>query len=276
MMVYDNLLTLSPEVEKIWKRKFSGLTLLYFLNRWVFLLAIIPAYIGLFDQWSHEVDVSHFPTQYFKLMDTQTLLRCKNFFRYPGYIATFQRAVIGTVFVLRTYCVYNRNLRVAGLVVVLLVVDIIAKLVSNTDAHKYVIYQTFELLTAFKASSEFSHLWQVILKDGFMYFLVMCTSNFTTVIMYAQDLKAINTNFGVMSNSLLTARLILNLRVATVSNRSRRQSHRSGLVGPQTTREAILLGQIGNEFEGTSTASSGSKGKYYVPYAREEYELSMQ
>ncbi|KAI5119656.1 hypothetical protein M0805_007747 [Coniferiporia weirii] len=296
MMVYDNFLTFSTEVEKIWKRKFSGLTLLYFLNRWVFLLAVIPAYIGTYAEGA-----AH---------------RCENFFRYPGYVSTFQRAVIGTVFILRTYCIYNRNLRVAGLVAVLLAVEITVKLVSNTEwgeavvlplgfvgcilavapqnAQKFVIYWAFELLTdatvlsltiyrsytEFKASAGFSHsrLWQVILKDGFMYFLVMCTSNLTTVIMYVtlpQDLKAINANFGVMSNSLLTARLILNLRVAAVSRQSRRQNNYSGFVGPQTTWEANLLGHIGNDFEGTSTASSSSKGKF-MSYASEEHELEMR
>lgn len=33
MMVYDITITFSQEVEKVWKRRFSGLTILWFLVR---------------------------------------------------------------------------------------------------------------------------------------------------------------------------------------------------------------------------------------------------
>ena len=42
MLVYDILLTFPREVDKIWRKKrFSGLTVLWVCNRWVFLLMVI-------------------------------------------------------------------------------------------------------------------------------------------------------------------------------------------------------------------------------------------
>jgi len=40
VMIYDHVLTFDIEVEHIWRRKFSALTVLFFLTRYYFLLAI--------------------------------------------------------------------------------------------------------------------------------------------------------------------------------------------------------------------------------------------
>lgn len=49
MLVYDTILTLPREVDKIWcKRRFSGLTVLWVCNRWVFLLMVIPTIASTF------------------------------------------------------------------------------------------------------------------------------------------------------------------------------------------------------------------------------------
>lgn len=43
MLVYDIFLTFSVEVDKIWRNmRFSGLTVLWVCNRWVYLLMVIP------------------------------------------------------------------------------------------------------------------------------------------------------------------------------------------------------------------------------------------
>ncbi|PAV21453.1 hypothetical protein PNOK_0408000 [Pyrrhoderma noxium] len=49
MMAYDVLLTFSDEVERIWKKRFSFLTVLWFLNRWVYGAAYIVVIIGFYD-----------------------------------------------------------------------------------------------------------------------------------------------------------------------------------------------------------------------------------
>lgn len=43
MLVYDIMLTFPREVNKIWRKtRLSGLTVIWFCNRWVFLLMVIP------------------------------------------------------------------------------------------------------------------------------------------------------------------------------------------------------------------------------------------
>ena len=47
MLVYDVILTLPREVDRIWnKMRFSGLTVIWFCNRWVYLLMVIPTIFG--------------------------------------------------------------------------------------------------------------------------------------------------------------------------------------------------------------------------------------
>ena len=67
----------------------------------------------------------------------------------------------------------------------------------------------------------------------------------------SEDLKAVNADFGVMINSLMTARLILNLKAAAsndANDTSTRPYLASGFSGAHHTWEANILGNIGNEF----------------------------
>ncbi|KAI5119662.1 hypothetical protein M0805_007753 [Coniferiporia weirii] len=290
MLTYDIFLTLDREVEKVWKKKFSGLSVLWFCNRWVFFLAVIPTIFS---------------------------------FQDPAFVGA--RIVIGSIFILRTYCIYNRSLKVAGVIALFLIVEVVVKLfttivwgqavtlppgfvacvlsVSPENAGKFIIYWVTELCTdavvlgltiyrsytAFRTSGGFSHthIWRVIIKDGIIYFLVMFGANLTTVLMYltaAQDIKASNADFGVMINSLMTARLILNLKAAaTTETADAKVEYSSGFEAAPPAWEANLLGNIGNEFEGTgsstgsvhSTAYRSYKGRSTFDYSN-EYELPVR
>lgn len=77
----------------------------------------------------------------------------------------------------------------------------------------------------------------------------------------SEDLKAVNADFGVMINSLMTARLILNLKAAAsndANDTSTRPYLASGFSGAHHTWEANILGNIGNEFEGGSSFGTNS------------------
>ncbi|THH10129.1 hypothetical protein EW145_g1544 [Phellinidium pouzarii] len=244
---------LAAFVEKVWRRKFTGLTVLWFLNRWVFFLAVIPTIVSFHDpQWIGPVCV---PAR---------LIFCDRYFRYPGFIAAFQRVVIGSVFILRIYCIYGRSIRAPSIIVAFLIPEIVVKLFVTikwdsvvlilTVSRSYVAYQQSVMVNTA------SRLWKVILKDGIVYFLVIFSANLLTVIMFGLDLKAINADFGVMINSLMTARLILNLKsVGSFERNGAESTSIGGDAGGATVMsawEAAVLGDIGNDFEESSEMSS--------------------
>jgi len=63
ILSYDTLVTISIEVEKIWKRRYTGLTILWFLNRWHILLALVPFLISFFERtWTEKKFVYNSPS----------------------------------------------------------------------------------------------------------------------------------------------------------------------------------------------------------------------
>ncbi|EJD00205.1 uncharacterized protein FOMMEDRAFT_148482 [Fomitiporia mediterranea MF3/22] len=294
MLVYDIALTFTTEVEKIWKQKFTGLTVLWFLNRWLFLLEVTVVYVAYLDPgWGFG--------------------RCSRYIRFPGFVLAFQRLVAGTIFMLRMYCLYQRDWRAPSIIAFFLVAEFITKTialvkwaeavvlppglpgcilaVAPENANKYIWGWILEIftdlsvlcLTLYRSHVMVRHvgalaktpLWTTILKDGTLYFLVMLVANLITVIMYltvSQDLKAINANFGALnimivlaaarSISVLVSRLILNLKVA--ANRYPTSGHDtsqlSASIWSPNPVEKTIFGNIGNEMEGFSTnnTSNGS------------------
>ncbi|EJC99729.1 uncharacterized protein FOMMEDRAFT_160173 [Fomitiporia mediterranea MF3/22] len=289
MLLYDTLLTIPREVDKIWKKHWTGVTLLWFLNRWIFILAVVPTIVAFHDPGFMGKTALH--------------SRCERFFRYAGYIATFQRVVIGSVFILRTYCIYGRNLVAAGFIAIFLIAEVFCKLYANLkwgapvvlpkgfvacvlavapeNAHKFAIFWISELctdavvltLTIYRSyvvsrmqSVFHSTLLRVIARDGIVYFLIMFLVNLTTVLfdlIASQDLKAINANFGVMINCIMTGRLILNLKSAT-SKPDPAQVSYAGYNGVRNNFEARILGNIGNDLEDESHVSSTLTGSTLV------------
>ncbi|PAV21464.1 hypothetical protein PNOK_0409100 [Pyrrhoderma noxium] len=286
MMVYDITITFSQEVEKVWKRRFSGLTILWFLNRWIFFLATIPTLFSFHDpRWTDK------PIQLTNLPPFVGDSRCEAYFRYPGIVAAFQRLFIGSVFMLRTYAIYGRSLVAAGIIALFLIAEFVTKLVINfkfgsavqlpkgmvgcilavDDAHSkdFSWFYTTELMTDFvvlvltvtRSYKEFrrvrrvgepARLWRVILKDGIIYFLLIFSANVMTLVFFLampSDLKAINASFIVMFNSLLTARLILNLKSVSTREGSRGVSTAAATGGTTSRWEAAVLGDVGNDFE---------------------------
>ena len=59
ILIYDQLITLSDEVEHVWKRKWTGATLLFFLNRYATLFKTI---VGFAINWASSVRVSSIVT----------------------------------------------------------------------------------------------------------------------------------------------------------------------------------------------------------------------
>lgn len=269
IFVYDIFVTLDQEVERIWKQKLTVLTPLWITIRWMFLLALIPSIISFHD--------TSFPKKI-----------CERFFKYPGVVAAIQRVVIGLVFTFRTYCIYDRSKKVAGVVFLFILGELFCKLYSiiawgvplssssqakdvpcvltagQENVHRFIINWVSELvtdgivllLTLYRTYTIFlstrarlNNLWLVIMRDGVMYFFIMFIANLTTVIMYMSvtaDIKAINATFSIIISSILTARLILNLKSASIGNVSSIIRHTS-FSAAITTIDDTMLENIRND-----------------------------
>ncbi|KAH8111800.1 hypothetical protein DFH11DRAFT_1546390 [Phellopilus nigrolimitatus] len=207
MVAYDIILTFPLEVEKIWKQKFSGLTILWFLNRWVYFFASIVTMIG-----------------------EGALDYCNNYYQFPGLVATCQRLIVGIVELsvkLHSILSFGQPVLLpAGLTGCVLSVAAdnatkfigfwITELITDAVVLILTVYRSY---TVYWRNRNFAHgqLWRVIFKDGVIYFFVMFSTNLVSVVMYLtlpSDLKSINASFGSLITCLLVARLILNLKVA--------------------------------------------------------------
>ncbi|THH07848.1 hypothetical protein EW145_g3107 [Phellinidium pouzarii] len=275
MLTYDISLTLSLEIEKIWKKQISGLSVLWFLNRWVFFAAVIPT-IASFQSPSFVGTLRallpiprlhrHVPARRHWVSPLSYGVKRFSFLLDSSAVSFLLRQKMRKNLSFTGYlnCAQVRKLLSDELALdVLIHLDQIDAVVLSLT-----IYRSY---AAFKTFGGFSHtqIWRVIVKDGIIYFLVMFGANLTTVLMYiiaAQDLKASNADFGVMINSIMTARLILNLKAAA-STQNESEHHYTGFGGAQAAWEANLLGNIGNEFEG-STADNSVHSELRYPKGR--------
>lgn len=291
MMVYDIFLTFPIEVEKIWKQRFSGLTLLWVLNRWVYLICAIFMVTEFVDPgWGPDL--------------------CSKTYKFPGLLDLGQRLVVGTIFALRIYCIYNRNVFVTLLVLLFILVELAFKIFVAAQLATPVIaplgqggcfestssqltrqtlgFWITELttdgavlcLTAYRVYTAYwrhryfvrGTLWRVIFMDGLMYFVVVFSGNLATVILYPimpTELKPVAGPLGAYITSTLVSRLILNLKVAgSVEDTEVTTSSVLTTLGSNTRMEELIFGNMVNEME-NSTGSEFS----IDTYPTESYKL---
>ncbi|EJD00204.1 uncharacterized protein FOMMEDRAFT_148481 [Fomitiporia mediterranea MF3/22] len=181
----------SYEIEKIWRRRFTGITILWFLFS-LLILALAGA------------------------------TKCIEYIRFPGYVLAFQRIVAVTIFILRMYCLYQRDLRAPCIIAFFLAIEFSVKIaalciwaeevilplvlsgcilaVSSENASKYIWIWVTEVFTdlsvlcltlyrshvvyGFVGTWMHAPLWTTIVKDGTLYFAIMLVVNMTTVILH--------------------------------------------------------------------------------------------
>ncbi|KAJ3527434.1 hypothetical protein NM688_g8126 [Phlebia brevispora] len=231
MIFYDITITFSDEVEKIWKRRFTGATFLWFVNRYLLPLGYIVVIVSFHDRsWSTTV--------------------CDHYILYPEVLKIFSSTAIGAIFILRLYAIYARNRVILVAFTSLLIAEIALKIWAFTDGTRLVLppglvgciltgksqlryvwtwiaelifdscvfiatlYKCVELYRNV-AGGTASGLIHIMMRDGIMYFGMIFASNVLTVIIFmvaTPDLKAINASFTTLITSLMVSRLMLNLR----------------------------------------------------------------
>ncbi|KIM38016.1 hypothetical protein M413DRAFT_249734 [Hebeloma cylindrosporum] len=234
MLFYDMVITFGQEVERIWMRKFTMVTALWFLNRYLSPLGYIVIIVSFHDpSWSKEV--------------------CNRYILFPEALKIVTAFVIGVVFIMRIYAIYSRRLSVVLFVVCLLAAELAVKIWAFTDGtslalpeglvgcilvgkhHKRFVF-TWIAELVFDSVVFFLTLWRtviqnrslkgntsslinLVLRDGVIYFGVIFVANLVTVLLFlfaTPNLKAVNASFSTLITSLMVSRLILNLRGAAV------------------------------------------------------------
>ena len=77
LIVYDVFLTHELEIGLIWRRRFSGVTILYFLNRYLYILSNVLSIVQLWSERSREVRLLVYFSYLVLLVDPHARLRGK-------------------------------------------------------------------------------------------------------------------------------------------------------------------------------------------------------
>ncbi|RPD66289.1 hypothetical protein L227DRAFT_570181 [Lentinus tigrinus ALCF2SS1-6] len=100
MLYYDYLLTLLLEVDLFWsKARFSTVSLLFLINRYLGLFGVVPVILEYFEDLPPSV--SHLAAS-----------RCRQLQTYHEYYAIISQSFAAALLIIRTYALYDRSKRV--------------------------------------------------------------------------------------------------------------------------------------------------------------------
>ncbi|KAJ3502187.1 hypothetical protein NLJ89_g8998 [Agrocybe chaxingu] len=301
MLVYDHILTFDQEVDRIWKQKFSGASLLFFINRYVTPLQFIII-----------LDAFHDPIW--------TTEACANFVIFEGASTVSLVAVCQLIMILRVYALWGRSLHILVFLLVLWAAQIavsvvglrtgfpvplppiltgciltgkgavfpslwVAPLVTDSCIFILTIWRTREYL---RDSGKIPTI-HVFVRDGALYFFTIFMANLMNTLIFflaEDDLKAIGASFSQLITAVMVSRLVLNLRSSSsitpysTSVVSAYDSHPGRLnAHAQDSFMTRTLGNLGEELDvqdgGEEKSGSGrekdirmfriSKGRVDVP-----------
>ncbi|KAF8522545.1 hypothetical protein JB92DRAFT_3094244 [Gautieria morchelliformis] len=232
MMIYDHALTLANEVQYVWKRPLSGATILFALNRYITPLKFI-------------VEVVAFQSPAW----TKNVWACDHFVRFEGGGSIAITAVAESIMMLRVYAIWERDGRILAFLGCLWVIQVafctmalvytervplpsvlVGCMLTGSLSHAglFIPFWVMPLITdsavfllTLWRTQKFSRghnkmaLFQVLQRDGVLYFLCIFSANLLNVILFLtamDDLKALGAGFSQMITSLMISRLVINLR----------------------------------------------------------------
>ncbi|EMD33169.1 hypothetical protein CERSUDRAFT_98766 [Gelatoporia subvermispora B] len=201
-VLYDFILTTSQEVEFMWGRKWSSVTLLYQLNKWATIVWAVEQFPATFVPFS---TVSRFvvsPSLWTPMVLTiQTSISSCLSFNYVNYVAILVLFGIWAVFSgVRTFAISGSNWALALVVFLLSVVPVAtnATYVTWRDARRNNIRAPFAT---------------ILLKDGTLYFIALLIINVVNIIgITTASFNTTVTYFATPLSSIIVTRFLLNLR----------------------------------------------------------------
>ncbi|KAJ3503715.1 hypothetical protein NLJ89_g8309 [Agrocybe chaxingu] len=280
ILLYDHALTFDDEVERIWKHRLSGASLLFLLNRYISPLRSIVA-----------ITAFHYPHW--------TGAACSNFVQFLGASSVSVSSLCGLLMILRVYALYHRS----NILLVLLLSVWTAQLVSSavgistagvlqlppgpmfvgcilTATSKWlavnwagpllldgaIFFLTLWRTREYLRSSDKIPLLHILVRDGTLYFLVIFLVNLSNAFLYffaPDNLKSVASSLTVMLTSTMVSRLVLNLRSAPSAGVNLVNS--AALPRPNTsivfsTMATITIGNMGEEVETSMEPKPASIG----------------
>ncbi|KAF5374891.1 hypothetical protein D9758_000513 [Tetrapyrgos nigripes] len=265
ILYYDYALTFPDEVEFFWKRSCRAFfAILFYTNRYLSVFGNLPHFLVRFG--------------------LEQLSVCKTLELYNQYFVSINQLVISTIFIHRVYAMYAQNFRILCVLVIALAGvianglfqwyrskgaigtspdAIMAKvcLSTYTDLQgKHMIFYwlgvvAFDMLVfaltlkksmQLKATYLGSNLWDVVTRDGILYFGAITLSNGSNILVFAIEegyMKTLLANLVNIVASVMTSRLMLNLRGASQDLKTSRNTVES-LSLPLSTNGAVSLATL--------------------------------
>ncbi|KJA19153.1 hypothetical protein HYPSUDRAFT_907934 [Hypholoma sublateritium FD-334 SS-4] len=262
MFYYDTLITFGDEVERVWKRKFTWFTVLWFLNRYVPLIGFAIFILAFHDSaW----------TRNDKFCDVIAFT--------PGVLGFITSTVIDLIFIVRLYATFSANKAILYFMVPFLCAKEAVVIWSVSSGHRqplppglvgcilvpgssslrftalWIAQLTFDttvfVLTAYRAfklsriaRGGVQSLIDMIMRDGVIYFAVIFIADFVNVLTFLlapADLQAVNASLTISIGPLMVSRLILNLRGAHEAQKTR-MSHTTGTGSNNSAQRGTLVG----------------------------------
>ncbi|KLO12998.1 hypothetical protein SCHPADRAFT_940772 [Schizopora paradoxa] len=131
LAMYEYIITFDQELSRIWSRPFSIVTILWVINRYVFLISFTPTILSVNLHALFNCTAS----------DTIQLNRCQSFVKFPGIMQIILNISTGVTLSLRTYALYgNRNVFFPS--------SLIPQCLTRDDLQKFIILVLLPFLLA--------------------------------------------------------------------------------------------------------------------------------
>jgi len=231
MLLYDHMLTFDQEVNRIWKQKFSGVTLLFLTNRY-----LTPI------QFTIIMVAFHYPSWTGKV--------CEKYVVFEGASSATLIAVCQLIMIIRVYALYHRSLAIIIFLMILWATQIIVSAIGVHTGYRVPLPPMLRGCILIGDSPVFSLLWVgplvtdtcifaltlwrtrmyiidtvgrgptmgIFIRDGIFYFLVIFLVNLMNTLLFflaPVDLHALGAPFGQLLTNVMVSRLVLNLRYSS-------------------------------------------------------------
>ncbi|KIM42726.1 hypothetical protein M413DRAFT_122450 [Hebeloma cylindrosporum] len=277
MLVYDHMLTFDQEVNRIWRQKLSGASVLFLINRYITPLQFIIILVAFQDpNW--------------------TLQACDNYVLFEGVSSVTLVAVCELIMILRIYALYRR-LPILIFLMTLWATQLTVSAIGLHTGYKIPLPPMLVGCILTSDSPIFPSLWvaplitdacvfiltlsrtrqyikdsgtaptvYIFVRDGALYFLVIFLANLMNILVYflsPVDLRALGASFSQMITSVMISRLVLNLRSLSTEYHSsppgpnQGPNMRGGI--PDQSFLTRTIGNLGEDmlFSGYTTTTTG-------------------
>jgi len=284
MLIYDHMLTFSEEIERVWKQKITGASVLFLLNRYLTPLQFIVIVVAFQDPgWTKKA--------------------CHDYVKFEGASTVALVAICELIMILRVYALYGRSAFVLVPLLCLWVMQITTSAIGIQSGFSVPLPPGIPGCILTGSSKMFSAVWwaplitdscifiltlwktreyiknsrrsptiDLFIRDGAMYFCAIFGANLLNTLIYflaPANMNAVGASFSQLITSVMVSRLVLNLRSVSESlsvyNQPRGDFRKARVLQKQLEENTIVtiaIGNLGEEFQfsrdSDETWSSGS------------------